>query len=64
MVGRELPFYQSLFDRCTELMETIRRVPQPVIAKVHGIATAAGCQLVAACDLPVAAEDALFAAPA
>ena len=63
MVGRELPFYQSLFDRCTELMETIHRVPQPVIAKVHGIATAAGCQLVAACDLAVAAEDALFATP-
>ena len=63
MVGRELSFYQSLFDRCTELMETIHRVPQPVIAKVHGIATAAGCQLVAACDLAVAAEDALFATP-
>ena len=63
MVGRELPFYHSLFDRCTELMETIHRVPQPVIAKVHGIATAAGCQLVAACDLAVAAEDALFATP-
>jgi enoyl-CoA hydratase/carnithine racemase len=63
MVGRELPFYQCLFDSCTELMETIHRVPQPVIAKVHGIATAAGCQLVAACDLAVAAEDAQFATP-
>jgi enoyl-CoA hydratase/carnithine racemase len=63
MVGRELPFYQSLFDRCTELMETIHRLPQPVIAKVNGIATAAGCQLVAACDLAVAAEDARFATP-
>jgi enoyl-CoA hydratase/carnithine racemase len=63
MVGRELPFYQSLFDRCTELMETIHRVPQPVIAKVHGIATAAGCQLVAACDLAVASEEARFATP-
>ncbi len=63
MVGRELPFYQSLFDRCTELMETIHRVPQPVIAKVQGIATAAGCQLVAACDLAVAAQDAMFATP-
>src|SRR5919108_145781 len=50
MVGRDLPFYQRLFDSCTELMETIHRVPQPVIAKVHGVATAAGCQLVAACD--------------
>src|SRR5918994_2173675 len=60
MVGRDLPFYQRLFDSCTELMETIHRVPQPVIAKVHGIATAAGCQLVAACDLAVAADDARF----
>jgi enoyl-CoA hydratase/carnithine racemase len=63
MVGRDLPFYQRLFDVCTELMEKIHRVPQPVIAKVHGIATAAGCQLVAACDLAVAAEDARFATP-
>ena len=63
MIGRDLPFYQRLFDSCTELMETIHRLPQPVIAKVHGIATAAGCQLVAACDLAVAAEDARFATP-
>jgi enoyl-CoA hydratase/carnithine racemase len=63
MVGRDLPFYQRLFDSCTELMETIHRLPQPVIAKVHGIATAAGCQLVAACDLAVAADDARFATP-
>ena len=63
MVGRDLPFYQRLFDSCTELMETIHRVPQPVIAKVHGIATAAGCQLVAACDLAIAADDARFATP-
>ena len=63
MVGRDLPFFQRLFDSCTELMETIHRVPQPVIAKVHGIATAAGCQLVAACDLAVAADDARFATP-
>jgi len=63
MVGRELPFYRRLFDVCTELMETIHRVPQPVIARVHGVATAAGCQLVAACDLAVAAEDARFATP-
>jgi len=63
MVGRDLPFYQRLFDVCTELMEAIHRVPQPVIARVHGIATAAGCQLVAACDLAVAAEEAKFATP-
>jgi enoyl-CoA hydratase/carnithine racemase len=63
MVGRELPFYQRLFDVCTMMMETIHRLPQPVIAKVHGVATAAGCQLVAACDLAVAAADARFATP-
>jgi enoyl-CoA hydratase/carnithine racemase len=63
MVGRDLPFYQRLFDVCTELMETIHRVPQPVIAKVHGVATAAGCQLVAACDLAVASDDARFGTP-
>jgi enoyl-CoA hydratase/carnithine racemase len=63
MVGRDIPFYQRLFDVCTELMEKIHRLPQPVIAKVHGIATAAGCQLVAACDLAVAADDARFATP-
>jgi enoyl-CoA hydratase/carnithine racemase len=63
MVGRDVAFYQRLFDVCTELMETIHRVPQPVIAKVHGVATAAGCQLVAACDLAVASEDARFATP-
>ena len=56
MVGRDAEFYERLFDVCTVLMETIHRVPQPVIAKVHGIATAAGCQLVAACDLAVAAN--------
>jgi enoyl-CoA hydratase/carnithine racemase len=63
MIGRDVAFYQRLFDVCTELMETIHRVPQPVIAKVHGVATAAGCQLVAACDLAVAADDAQFATP-
>ncbi len=63
MVGRDATFYERLFDVCTILMETIHRVPQPVLAKVHGIATAAGCQLVAACDLAVAADDARFATP-
>ena len=51
MVGRDAAFYSRLFDVCVELMEAVHAVPQPVIAKVHGIATAAGCQLVAACDL-------------
>jgi enoyl-CoA hydratase/carnithine racemase len=63
MVGRDAGFYEQLFDVCTVLMETIHRVPQPVIAKVHGVATAAGCQLVAACDLAVASDTARFATP-
>ena len=63
MVDRDVGFYQRLFDVCTELMETIHGLPQPVIAQVEGIATAAGCQLVAACDLAVAADDARFATP-
>jgi enoyl-CoA hydratase/carnithine racemase len=63
MVGRERAFYDDLFDTCTVLMQTIHELPQPVIARVHGIATAAGCQLVATCDLAVAAEEAAFATP-
>src|SRR5690349_21246959 len=51
MVGQPAKFYQREFEICTELMETILSIPQPVIAQVHGIATAAGCQLVATCDL-------------
>jgi enoyl-CoA hydratase/carnithine racemase len=54
-------FVSDLFKRCSAVMLSIQRLPQPVIARVHGIATAAGCQLVAACDLAVAAEDARFA---
>lgn len=54
-------FYQALFAQCSELMLTMQRLPQVLIAKVQGIATAAGCQLVAACDLAVAAESAKFA---
>ncbi len=57
------PTARELFDTCSELMMAIHRLPQPVIAQVHGIATAAGCQLVAACDLAVASEDARFATP-
>jgi enoyl-CoA hydratase/carnithine racemase len=54
-------YYQSLFKKCTEMMLTVQRMPQPVIAQVQGIATAAGCQLVAMCDLAVASENAKFA---
>jgi enoyl-CoA hydratase/carnithine racemase len=63
MTGCSLPDARELFDTCSELMMAIHRLPQPVIAQVHGIATAAGCQLVAACDLAVASEDARFATP-
>ncbi len=63
MIGRDREFLALLFDRCGVLMETLHEVPQPVIAKVHGIATAAGCQLVAACDLAVAADGTRFATP-
>ncbi len=57
----EETYYQGLFSRCGVLMQTIMRQPQPVIARVHGVATAAGCQLVASCDLAVASDKARFA---
>jgi enoyl-CoA hydratase/carnithine racemase len=63
MIGQSPDFYRHEFDVCCELMETIQKIPQPVIAQVQGIATAAGCQLVASCDLAVAAETAKFATP-
>src|SRR5919197_2748459 len=63
MVERDLDGMRRLLGTCTELMLTIRRLPQPVVAKVQGLATAAGCQLVASCDLAVAAEEARFATP-
>jgi enoyl-CoA hydratase/carnithine racemase len=55
--------YTELFALCTDVMEAIRRLPQPVIAQVQGLATAAGCQLAASCDLVMAAEEAAFATP-
>jgi enoyl-CoA hydratase/carnithine racemase len=54
-------FHQALFDKCSRMMLTVNRLRQPVIAQVNGVATAAGCQLVANCDLAVAADDARFA---
>jgi enoyl-CoA hydratase/carnithine racemase len=63
MTGRDINEYRRIFDVCSELMTKIQQIPQPVIAEVHGIATAAGCQLVASCDLAVAAEEAAFATP-
>jgi enoyl-CoA hydratase/carnithine racemase len=59
----DLPAVRSLLVTCTDLMTLIQQVPQPVVARVHGLATAAGCQLVATADLAVASEDAAFAAP-
>lgn len=63
MAGKDLRQLRSLLLTCTELMTLVQEIPQPVIAKVHALATAAGCQLVAACDLAVAAESAGFALP-
>lgn len=53
-------YFKDLFDRCATMMMSVQRLPQPVIAQVHGIATAAGCQLVASCDMAVAAEGTRF----
>ncbi|MDX1449107.1 MAG: enoyl-CoA hydratase [Acidimicrobiia bacterium] len=63
MLDRPVDFYAELFDSCVAVMERLHRLPQPVIARVHGVATAAGCQLVAACDLAVASTEARFATP-
>ena len=63
MVGRRTEDYRHIFDVCTVLMKKLQSIPQPVIARVHGLATAAGCQLVATCDLAIASTDAAFATP-
>ncbi len=63
MVGRDINEYREVFDVCTEMMTRVQSIPQPVIAQVQGIATAAGCQLVATCDLAVASDQAAFATP-
>jgi enoyl-CoA hydratase/carnithine racemase len=63
MVGCSEDAYRELFALCSQMMRQFRALPQPVIARVHGLATAAGCQLVAACDLAVAADSATFATP-
>jgi enoyl-CoA hydratase/carnithine racemase len=63
LVGMELEQYREVFELCGGLMNEIHELPQPVIARVHGMATAAGCQLVAACDLVVAGSEARFATP-
>lgn len=63
MRGRDVNAYRHLFDVCTDLMTAVQSIPQPVVAEVHGIATAAGCQLVATCDLAIASSEASFATP-
>lgn len=63
MAGASLDDAQRLFEVCTDMMDTVQGIPQPVIARVHALATAAGCQLVATCDLAIAAESAGFAIP-
>lgn len=63
LVNGTIADYRHLFDVCTQLMTRIQSIPQPVIAQVQGIATAAGCQLVATCDLAVASSEATFATP-
>lgn len=63
MVGLDVSAYRKIFSTCTEMMRAIRDLPQPVIAQVQGMATAAGCQLVATCDLAIAEENARFATP-
>src|SRR5215831_19199154 len=62
-VGRDVNDARRLFDVCTQLMTKLQTIPQPVIAEVQGIATAAGCQLVASCDLAIASDSATFATP-
>ncbi|MBI4031804.1 MAG: enoyl-CoA hydratase [Proteobacteria bacterium] len=61
--NRDRAFYAKLVGNCCEMMQLIQSVPQPVIAQVHGAASAAGCQLVATCDMAVAADDARFSTP-
>jgi enoyl-CoA hydratase/carnithine racemase len=63
LVHADTPAAEEVFRTCSELMTTVQSIPQPVIARVHGVATAAGCQLVASCDLALAEEGARFATP-
>jgi enoyl-CoA hydratase/carnithine racemase len=63
MAGTSLAQARRLLEVCADMMETVQQIPQPVVARVHALATAAGCQLVATCDLAVAAESAAFALP-
>src|SRR5215469_13056267 len=61
MAGRDINDYRHIYDVCAQLMTTVQSIPQPLIAQVQGVATAAGCQLVATCDLALASDEASFA---
>lgn len=63
MIGRDLTEMRKILRLCTDMMDTIQSIPQPVLARVHAMAVAAGCQLVATCDLAVASEEASFGTP-
>jgi enoyl-CoA hydratase/carnithine racemase len=65
LVGKnyDIHHFRKIFTNCTKMMQSLHKLPQPVIAQVHGVATAAGCQLVAACDLAIAEKNAKFATP-
>jgi len=63
MLRRDIVAYREIFDVCSELMQKVQQIPQPVIAVVSGVATAAGCQLVASCDMAIASDDSRFATP-
>ncbi len=63
MIGRSINEYREIFDVCSEMMAAVQSIPQPVVAEVQGMATAAGCQLVATCDLAICTEQAAFATP-
>src|SRR5436190_23329058 len=63
LAGADVDAARTLLETCTDLLDTMQAIPQPIVARVHGVATAAGCQLVATADLAVAAESAGFAAP-
>jgi enoyl-CoA hydratase/carnithine racemase len=63
LIGADIDEARRLFGICTEMLDTLQSIPQPVVARVHALATAAGCQLVASCDLAIAGESAAFAIP-